>query len=69
MPSTRRPARPALNDPAIRALAALRRHSRECRSIETRQYLVAVERRMVQLIDLGLHTPAERCAPCSLAAE
>ncbi len=60
---------PAPQDPAIRAIAALRKHSRDCRSIETRQYLVAVERRMVQLIDLGFHTQAGHCTPSSWAAE
>ncbi|MDQ2105520.1 hypothetical protein [Azospirillum isscasi] len=38
--------------PSYQAITLLRRHSRECRGLETREYLVAVERRMVQLIDL-----------------
>ena len=54
--------RPASQDPAVQAIAALRKHSRECRNIETRQYLLAVERRMVQLFDLGFAP-----APASLS--
>ncbi|GAA4259052.1 hypothetical protein GBZ26_22330 [Azospirillum formosense] len=38
--------------PSYQAITLLRRHSRECRGLETREYLVAVERRMVELIDL-----------------
>lgn len=37
---------------AIQAIATLRRHSRECRNLETRELLLAVERSLVQLIDL-----------------
>lgn len=43
---------PAPQAPAIRALNALRKHSRDCRSLETREYLLGVERQLVQLIDL-----------------
>ena len=43
---------PWSQSPSYRAITVLRRHSRECRGLETRAYLVAVERRMVQLIDL-----------------
>ena len=43
---------PWSRNPSYQAIILLRRHSRECRGLETREYLVAVERRMVQLIDL-----------------
>ncbi|TWA74766.1 hypothetical protein FBZ82_101783 [Azospirillum brasilense] len=43
---------PWSRNPSYQAILLLRRHSRECRGLETREYLVAVERRMVQLLDL-----------------
>ncbi|PWC72859.1 hypothetical protein TSH58_07510 [Azospirillum sp. TSH58] len=48
----REPTMPWNHSPSYRAIILLRRHSRECRGLETREYLVAVERRMVELIDL-----------------
>ncbi|UKJ75269.1 hypothetical protein [Azospirillum brasilense] len=49
--------------PSYKAITLLRRHSRECRGLETREYLVAVERRMVELIDLERREARDRAAP------
>ena len=49
--------------PSYQAITLLRRHSRECRGLETRAYLLAVERRMVQLIDLERHKAPDEAAP------
>lgn len=49
--------------PSYQAITLLRRHSRECRGLETREYLVAVERRMVQLIDLERREARDGAAP------
>ncbi|WP_448205956.1 hypothetical protein [Azospirillum sp. sgz302134] len=54
MPSKRDATTPVT---ALQALAALRRHSRDCRNLEAREYLWAVERRLVQLIDLQREHP------------
>ncbi|WP_353860377.1 hypothetical protein [Azospirillum formosense] len=57
-------------NPSYQAIILLRRHSRECRGLETREYLVAVERRMVQLIDLERRETCEAVAsPVRQAAE
>ncbi|AIB14669.1 hypothetical protein ABAZ39_22485 (plasmid) [Azospirillum argentinense] len=57
-------------NPSYQAITLLRRHSRECRGLETREYLVAVERRMVELIDLERREARDGSAlPIRLAAE
>ncbi|MBB3266108.1 hypothetical protein FHW79_003741 [Azospirillum sp. OGB3] len=56
--------------PSYQAITLLRRHSRECRGLETREYLVAVERRMVELIDLERQETRDAAAsPIRQAAE
>ncbi|AWJ91698.1 hypothetical protein Sp245p_17895 (plasmid) [Azospirillum baldaniorum] len=49
--------------PSYQAITLLRRHSRECRGLETREYLVAVERRMVELIDLERREARDKAEP------
>ena len=46
----------------VRAIAVLRQHSRECRGLETRELLLAVDRRLVQLVDLERQEPWSRIA-------
>ena len=53
---------PVAQAPAIRAIAVLRKHSRACRNLETREYLFAVERRLVQLVDLEQQDRQQRWA-------
>ncbi|MFC5360111.1 hypothetical protein [Azospirillum himalayense] len=61
---------PWSRNPSYQAILLLRRHSRECRGLETREYLVAVERRMVQLIDLERRETRDGAAsPIRQAAE
>ena len=61
---------PWSRNPSYQAITLLRRHSRECRGLETREYLVAVERRMVELIDLERREVRDGAAsPIRLAAE